>query len=234
MGSIFKFKQFEVDQTDCAMKINTDGVLLGAVAGHPAPQRILDIGTGTGVIAMMLAQRYLEAFVDAVEIDRPAAIRAATNFKQSLFADRLMVNWVDIASFKTDARFELIVSNPPYFVNDLKNPEARKGIARHTDEDFFNILLLKVAQLLADDGVFWVILPVKQAGQLIVNAVLQRLFPSKIIHVYSDAGKTEFRQIVCFSFQSVSIIHENFYIYQTEGLYTNAYATLLKDYFLAF
>jgi len=234
MGRVFKFKQFEVDQSDCAMKINTDGVLLGAIAAHAAPSRILDIGTGTGVIAMMLAQRYVGAFVEAVEIDKPAAIRAATNFNQSAFAGRLMVNLADIAAFKSEDRFELIVSNPPYFVNDLKNPEARKGIARHTHEDFFAALLYKVARLLHEDGVFWVILPVKQAEQLVVNAVLSRLFPVKIIHVFSDIYKTEFRQIVCFSFSHQAPEHENFYIYEAEGVYTPAYIKLLKDYFLAF
>lgn len=234
MGSVFKFKQFEVDQSDCAMKINTDGVLLGSIAMHVAPERILDIGTGTGVIAMMLAQRYQHACVEAVEIDKPAAVRAAKNFNQSLFADRLMVNWADIASFKSDNCFELIVSNPPYFVNDLKNPEARKGVARHAHEDFFASLLVKVAQLLTENGAFWVILPVKQAEQLIVNAVLQRLFPAKIIHIYSDANKVEFRQIVCFSFSNEIVIHENFYIYEAEGVYTAAYINLLKNYFLAF
>jgi tRNA1Val (adenine37-N6)-methyltransferase len=234
MGSVFRFKRFEVDQSDCAMKINTDGVLLGAIAAHAAPTRILDIGTGTGVIAMMLAQRYEQALVDAVEIDKPAAIRAATNFKKSVFAERLMVNWADIAAFKSDNHYELIVSNPPYFVNDLKNPEARKGIARHTHEDFFAALLHKVARLLSKEGVFWVILPVKQAEHLVVNAVLSRLFPAKIIHVYSDIYKTEFRQIVCFSFCNQPPVHENFYIYETEGVYTLAYVNLLKDYFLAF
>ena len=234
MGRIFKFKQFEVDQSDCAMKINTDGVLLGAIAAHAAPNRILDIGTGTGVIAMMLAQRYQQAFVEAVEIDQPAAIRAATNFNQSAFAGRLMVNLADIAAFKSEQRYELIVSNPPYFVNDLKNPEARKGIARHTHEDFFAALLHKVARLLHKDGVFWVILPVKQAEQLVVHAVLSRLFPVKIIHVFSDIYKTEFRQIVCLSFNRQPPEHENFYIYEAEGVYTPAYIKLLKDYFLAF
>jgi tRNA1Val (adenine37-N6)-methyltransferase len=234
MGSVFKFKKFEVDQADCAMKINTDGVLLGAMAMHMAPVRILDIGTGTGVIALMLAQRFEMARVDAVEIDKQAALRAAKNFHQSLFSDRLIVNWADIASFKSDDRFELIVSNPPYFVNDLKNAEARKGIARHAHEDFFAALISKVAELLTADGVFWVILPVKQAEQLVVNAVLKRLFPVKIVHVYSDIYKTEFRQIVCFSFIDHTAVHENFYIYEAAGVYTNAYINLLKDYFLAF
>jgi tRNA1Val (adenine37-N6)-methyltransferase len=234
MGSVFRFKQFEVNQADCAMKINTDGVLLGAIAHHSQPLRILDIGTGTGVIALMLAQRFPDASVDAVEIDQLAATRAATNFNSSLFASRLVVNCVDITSFKTTNRYDLIVSNPPYFVNDLKNPEVRKGVARHAHEDFFESLLYKVKELLTANGRFWVILPVKQAEQLIVNAVLRRLFPAIIIHVYSDVNKVEFRQIVCFSCSDEPALHENFYIYAAEGKYTPAYMKLLKDYFLAF
>ncbi len=234
MGSVFKFKQFDVDQSDCAMKINTDGVLLGAVAHHSHPLHILDIGTGTGVIALMLAQRFPNAGVAAVEIDRPAALRAEKNFTSSIFAERLQVSCIDITAFKTAQRYNLIVSNPPYFVNDLKNVEARKGVARHAHEDFFEALLYKVEELLTANGLFWVILPVKQAEQLVVNAVLKRLFPAKIIRVYSDLSKAAFRQIVCFSFSDEPAVHEDFYIYAAEGKYTPAYMKLLKEYFLAF
>lgn len=234
MGSIFKFKRFEVDQRDCAMKINTDGVLLGAIVVDDAPERILDIGTGTGVIAMMLAQRFENAFVDAVEIDKSAAQRASANFNNSPFASRLSAHATDINSFHSPSLYVLIIANPPYFVNDLKNPEARKGIARHATEDFFTLLIAKVADLLSPDGAFWVILPVKQAQDLVVNAVLRHLFPIKIIHIYSDAQKPEFRQIVCFRFRAQPVEHENFYIYSSKGIYTAAYVNLLKDFFLAF
>jgi tRNA1Val (adenine37-N6)-methyltransferase len=234
MGSIFKFKKFEVDQSDCPMKINTDGVLLGVIAAHPSADQILDIGTGTGVIALMLAQRYENAKVDAVEIDHSAAARAELNFKNSVFADRLSLHCADISVFESGNHYDLILSNPPYFVNDLKSLEPRKGVARHAHEAFFDSLIKKVAALLKPDGLFWVILPVKQAEQLIVNAVLVRLFPSKIIHVFSDETKTEFRQIVCFSFKTQAPVQENFYIYASTGIYTDAYVSLLKDFFLAY
>ncbi len=234
MGSVFRFKQFEVDQSGCAMKINTDGVLLGVTAEHPAPSRILDIGTGTGVIALMLAQRYGAAEIDAVEIDPSAATRAAENFNGSPFASRLSVVTADILSYQASFRYDLIVSNPPYFVNDLKSAEVRKGIARHADEDFFDGLIGKIALLLHPEGLFWVILPVKQAAQLIVNAVLAGLFPVRIIHIHSDASKAEFRQMVCFSFSYAVVVHENFYIYSSPGVYTDGYIGLLKDFFLAY
>jgi tRNA1Val (adenine37-N6)-methyltransferase len=234
MGSVFRFKKFAVDQSGCAMKINTDGVLLGVTASHPAPSRILDIGTGTGVIALMLAQRFDSAHIDAVEIDDSAASRAAENFIRSPFASRLSIFSMDLARYEAAGSYDLIVSNPPYFVNDLKSAEVRKGIARHADEDFFRMLITKVAALLHAKGVFWVILPVKQAELLILNAVLVRLFPLKVIHVFSDVSKTEIRQMVCFSFEHAAVTHENFYIYAGPGLYTDAYISLLKDFFLAY
>jgi tRNA1Val (adenine37-N6)-methyltransferase len=234
MGSIFKFKKFEVDQSDCPMKINTDGVLLGVMANHASPLRILDIGTGTGVIALMLAQRYEDAQVEAVEIDPSAANRAKLNFETSAFAGRLSLQCADISAYESSNHFDLILSNPPYFVNDLKSLEPRKGLARHAHEAFFDSLIRKVSGLLSPNGLFWVILPVKQAEQLIINAVLVRLFPSKIIHVFSDEAKPEFRQIVCFGTASGPVEEENFYIYASTGIYTDAYVSLLKDFFLAY
>lgn len=234
MGSIFRFKHFEVDQAGCAMKINTDGVLLASISSHSSPHHILDIGTGTGVIAMMLAQRYPSALVDAVEIDEKAAQAAGQNFQNTPFHERLHAYCADITVFQRNQRYELIVSNPPYFVNDLRNPEIRKGMARHAHEDFFDALTRKVASLLSDTGQFWVILPVKQAELLVVNAVLLKLFPAKIIHIFSDVSKPEFRQIVCLGFDNQAAVHENFYIYESKGVYTDAYKLLLKDFFLAF
>eukprot|EP01133_Synstelium_polycarpum_P013497 gene13497-15901_t len=216
------------------MKINTDGVLLGALAVHDHVATALDIGTGTGVIAMMLAQRFEGAVIDAVEIEQSAAERAADNFLLSPFAGRLKAHHQDINDFDPGKDYDLIVSNPPYFVKDLKNPEPGKRMARHADESFFELLIRKVALLLKPSGCFWVILPLKQAQELVRNAVLMKLFPLKVIHVYSDADKAEFRQILCFSFVNGEAEHENFYIYLKQGVYTEKYRLLLKDFFLAF
>lgn len=234
MGSIFKFKKFEIDQAGCAMKINTDGVLLATIVAHPLPLRILDIGTGTGVIALMLAQRFADARIDAVEIDASAANAAHINSNNSPFAPRVSVHHSAFEKYKTEEVYDLIVSNPPYFVNDLKNKEIRKGIARHADEDFFDVLLLKAAAMLHENGSIWLILPVKQAETVQVKAVLQKLYPAKVIHVYSDRSKSEFRQIIVLGFTDKATVHENFYIYEAEGIYTASYKYLLKDFFLAF
>ncbi|MGY0037684.1 methyltransferase [Pedobacter sp. NJ-S-72] len=109
MGSIFKFKQFEVDQNGCAMKINTDGVILGAIVNHPSPVNILDIGTGTGVIALMLAQRFNMANVNAVEIDESAARSASKNCLNSPFSDRTMVDHSSFEDFNSDLKYEMMI-----------------------------------------------------------------------------------------------------------------------------
>jgi len=216
------------------MKINTDGVLLGAIVSHAAPTHILDIGTGTGVIALMLAQRYPQANIDAVEIDDLAAAAAESNRVNTAFSERITIHHTAIEKYDTDIKYQLIVSNPPYFINDLKSADKRKELARHADEDFFQLLLQKVGGMLAVDGVLWLVLPVKQAEKVIVNAVLFKLFPSKIIRVYSDHTKTAFRHIICLGFKSGTVLHEDFYIYESQAVYTCQYKDALKDFLLAF
>ncbi|WP_316815258.1 tRNA1(Val) (adenine(37)-N6)-methyltransferase [Pedobacter nyackensis] len=234
MKNAFKFKQFEIDQTGCAMRINTDGVLLGAIATKKNASRILDIGTGTGVIALMLAQRFPDALVDAVEIDESAAVAAAKNAENAAFSERLNVIHTAIEDYTSTGLYDLIVSNPPFFVNDLKNPEYRKGVARHTDAVFFEVLLRKVGLLLSREGRFWFVLPVKQAESTIRIAADYGLFPVKVVHLHSDETKEEFRQIVCLGYSGAEIKHQKLCIYADRGVHTKAYKLLLKDFFLAF
>ncbi|MBB5439299.1 tRNA1Val (adenine37-N6)-methyltransferase [Pedobacter sp. AK017] len=234
MKNAFRFKQFEIDQTGCAMRINTDGVLLGAVAGKNEAANILDIGTGTGVIALMLAQRFPNALVDAVEIDEQAALTATKNALNAPFSGRLKVLHSAIEDYLPEKYYDLIVSNPPYFVNDLKNPEHRKGVARHTDAHFFEQLLERVAAMLSRNGRFWFILPLKQAQNIVDMAKLYGLGMAVVLHIHSDENKPEIRQIVCLDYSGQPAHHHNLYIYAGKGLYTDAYKVLLKDFFLAF
>ncbi|MET4082992.1 tRNA1Val (adenine37-N6)-methyltransferase [Pedobacter sp. UYP30] len=231
---VFRFKQFEVSQAGCAMKINTDGVLIGAMANHSDPKNILDIGTGTGVIALMLAQRFSSASIKAVEIDSEASTTAAANFKNSTFNNRLKVENIAIAAFETDLTFDLIVSNPPFFVNDLKNVDKRKEIARHAEEDFFEHLIKKVSELLSEFGLFWVILPVKQAEILINLGLKEKLFVSQKVRVCSDNSKAAVRNVLCFSREQSKIVERNFYIYESLNVHPAEYKALPKDFFLAF
>ncbi len=234
MKNIFRFKQFEVDQSGCAMKINTDGVLLAAHAEHPNPQRILDVGTGTGVIALMLAQRFPVAQVHAVEIDKQASDTACRNFQLSVFSNRLSIQNIAIEQYVSETKFDLIVSNPPFFVNDLKNLEQKKGIARHTNEQFFISLIEKVITLLSSEGCFWFVLPVKQAELLVKSGIEKGLYLVKKIELHSDLTKPAFRWIVCLGTKNIKTKTEQFYIYETEKVYTSAYRTLLKNFFLGY
>ncbi|WP_343524919.1 methyltransferase [Pedobacter sp.] len=232
--SIFKFKQFEVDQTGCAMKINTDGVLIGAMANHHAPKNILDIGTGTGVIALMLAQRFPHANIHAVEIDEQAAETAGKNFRSSIFSERLNINHIAIEQYEHSAQFDLIVSNPPFFVNDLRNEEVRKGIARHAAEGFFSMLVKKISELLAADGEAWLILPVKQADEVVFRARHDGIGLMEKIHIHSDRSKAAFRQIIRLGKNETVLQESDFYLYEDLKVHTAAYKTLLKDFFLAY
>lgn len=234
LKNIFKFKQFDVDQSECAMKINTDGVLLGAIAENLSVENILDIGTGTGVISLMLAQRFPKAYIDAVEIDHLAALAAQANAQNSIFSARIHVFNYAFQVFETDKKYDMIVSNPPFFVNDLKNEEVRKGIARHADEDFFDILVRKSADLLTDNGKLWLILPIKQADVVIKLSGFSGLTLSKRIHIHSDQTKATFRQIICLSKNKDQLSESDFYIYEAYKEHSLAYKALLKDFFLAF
>lgn len=232
--SIFKFKQFEVDQTGCAMKINTDGVLIAAMANHEGPQHILDIGTGTGVMALMLAQRFPEAHVQAVEIDLQAAQTAGRNFQSSVFNSRLKVHHLGIQEFQSNQKFDLIVSNPPFFVNDLRNDEERKGIARHADQSFFEVLIRKANDLLTGNGKFWIILPVKQADEVVKIAAKYPLHLIEQVNLHSDLQKPTFRQIICLARNHAVCEKSDFYIYESFKIHSASYKYLLKDFFLAF
>lgn len=235
MASIFQFKQFAVDQRDCAMKINTDGVLLASLVDVDQEPRILDIGTGTGVIALMLAQRNSRAQVEAVEIDPSAAQRAQDNFQNSPFKERLILHATSFQALKAVDLFDLIISNPPFYTDSLHNPDLRKKIARHTDLHFFTELLTFSAAQLTSCGKLALILPTALADELIDLAKPHGLALKNEILIRSFAGEEVIRKILVFQkqfFEGQEV--SEFIIYQAKGIYSEAYKLALKPYFLAF
>lgn len=216
------------------MRINTDGVLLASIAVHDHPSRILDIGTGTGVIALMLAQRYPASTIDAIEIDASAAVTAAKNFRQSPFGDRLTVQQIAFEYFTADTTYDMIVSNPPFFVNDLVSQDRRKGVARHAHPDFFDTLSIRCASLLSSNGVVWLVIPPDRAELLSVRAPNAGLSLVKKITLRSYAHTEVFREITCYSKTEMTFIQSDFIIYDSQGVYSEAYRNLLKDFFLLF
>ena len=177
-NDFFKFRQFTISQQRCAMKVGTDGTLLGAWArtscqGDSEKSRILDIGTGTGLIALMMAQRYPNAVIKAIDIDENAVCQARENVSVSPFSTRIEVIQADIALFESDESFDAIVCNPPYFTaaNSMESPDFQRRIARQTHSLDFKMLVNSVKRLLASKGLFSVVIPTDGYAFLIVCAI---------------------------------------------------------------
>ena len=169
MGN-FRFKQFEIEQDRCAMKVGTDGVLLGAWAQGGC--RILDIGSGTGLISLMMAQRFPEAEVVGIDMDAGACGQARENVMASPFRDRVEIVCCRLQDFGAIGVFDAIVSNPPFFVDSLKNPDSKRTMARHTDSLPFRDLFAGVKRLLSDEGVFSAIVPVEVVEQFVAESCM--------------------------------------------------------------
>lgn len=235
---LFRFKQFSIDQADCAMKINTDGVLLGAlVETDNTAAHVLDIGAGTGVIALMLAQRFPETRIDAVEVDELAAETAAKNFKNSPFADRLKLHaqsFEDYFQQNTSTLYDLIVSNPPFHIYSLQSKGASKALARHADEAFFERLIEAVSHHLSDNGTCWLVLPLQTAKLVEKLSASYGLFTNRIIEVSSYPGSPPHRQILVLSRHEKTKLYSPFIIYSSPKEYTCEYREKLKDFLLIF
>ena len=219
------------------MKINTDGVLLGALAEGDQPKNILDIGTGTGVIALMLAQRFADAKIDAVEIDELAADTSKRNFKDSQFTDRLCIYALGFEDFfkkYSDKQYDLIVSNPPFYINSLLSPGEKKQLAKHAGEHFFKNMLMVVSKHLSEHGSCWLILPLQTADFVKTLAADVGLYINKLIHVKSFAGKGPHREIMVLNSSQCNIGEKEFVIYESERVYTQQYKNTLKDFFTIF
>ena len=231
----FQFKQFTIRHDKCAMKVGTDGVLLGAWTGIESCNRILDIGTGTGLIAMMLAQRS-KAVIDAIDIDAEACLQAQENAESSPFAERIKIRHSALSDFaQTDTGlYDLIVSNPPYFVDSLKCPDQKRNTARHTDTLTLEDLLQDSRKLLAPQGRIALILPYDQKERLTDCIRTQNLFLSKETSVIPVPGAEPKRLLAeltaeppvfpTFSSQLTIVIARH--------QYTDEYVSLTKDFYL--
>lgn len=172
---MFSFKYFSVEDDASSQKVGNDAVLVGAWAPSihvSEPSHILDIGTGCGVVALMMAQRFPMARVHGVDLDMPSIREAARNFEASAWGERMDVFCSPLQEFETELRYQVIVSNPPFFTNSLKGPNAQRNTARHTDTLPFEDLLEHVARLLAPDGTFSCMLPNLDADNVVRKARL--------------------------------------------------------------
>lgn len=239
----FQFKQFYIRHDRCAMKVGTDGVVLGCWAitsPYPSPQgrgiRILDIGTGSGLIARMLMQRFPEAKVEAIDIDE-AAVEQARENGVNAYLSRLQ-DWKDVkCQMSNDKCYNLIVANPPYFQNSLKNPDKGRELARHTDSLSYSDLLHHSARLLTEDGQLALILPAESEAEIIALAATEGLSLVRVTRVYSKVSKPARRVLMQFATadsreHEIAPIEDQLVLEDDQGGRSEAYRDLTKDFYL--
>lgn len=228
----FRFKQFTVWHDRCAMKVGTDGVLLGATVPVYNKSNVLDVGTGSGLIALMLAQRNSKAEITAIELDVNAAQQARENFDKSPWATRFKLHNLDFKSFIYPKKFDLIVSNPPYFVNSLLSPNTAKNSARHTEGLSFTDLLLGTVRLLADNGIACFILPIEAKDDFTAIALSHKLYLTRCIQIQTNFGGKVRRVILEFQLRNLELVREDLLIEVGRHKYSPAYIELTKEFYL--
>ncbi len=233
---MFSFKQFTIQQDKCAMKVGTDGVLLGAWApvGHN-PYSILDIGAGTGVIALMLAQRSHAEQIDALEIDDDAYEQCVDNFENSPWSDRLFCYHAGLDEFmeEPEDEYDLIVSNPPFYTEDYTTGDAQRDRARFETSLPFEDLAEAASLLLSDDGIFAVIIPYKEEKRFLAIARENELYPVKITRVKGTPESETKRSLMAFSRnETATIAADELVIETSRHIYTEEYISLTQDFYL--
>lgn len=228
----FQFKKFMIRQDKCAMKVGTDGVLLGAWADVAAAHRLLDIGTGTGLIAIMAAQRNPTLQIDAVEIDPTACGQANANVQNCPWKERIRIFQGRVQDFKPTYLYDVITCNPPFFINSTKNPELNRTRARHcetlTHEDILNV----AGELLAPEGKLCVILPVPEAEHFITSARSRGWFVNKFTTIHPTPNKPPKRKLLEISRKQESVEYKTIILEVERHSYHESYAQLTKDFYL--
>jgi tRNA1Val (adenine37-N6)-methyltransferase len=234
--SKFQFKKFAVEQDRCAMKIGTDGVLLGAWAPiDNNPFSILDIGTGTGIIALMLAQRSGATQIDALEIDEDAYEQATDNFENSPWNDRLFCFHAALDEFveEPEDEYDLIISNPPFYTEDYKSENEQRDLARFSDAMPFEDLIEAADLLLSENGIFAVIIPFKEEERFIDLCAEVELFPVKATRVKGSPKTPIVRSLLAFKRYELSVLEADELIIEiNRHEYTDEYIELTKDFYL--
>lgn len=231
----FKFKQFTINQDQCAMKIGTDGVLLGAWTSVKSnPFSILDIGSGTGVLSLMLAQRCHAQLIDAIEIDDSAYEQCVDNFEQSPWGDRLFCYHASLEEFVDDIedKYDVIISNPPFYSEDYKTNNAQRDLARFSDAMPFDHLIDSASKLLSKNGAFSVVIPFKEEASFIQLASKVNLYLNRVLHVRGNPTSGIKRSLLEFSFREIDITTNELIIEIERHQYTQDYISLTKNFYL--
>lgn len=228
----FSFRMFTISQTQSAMKVGTDSVLLAAWINVPKPYNILDIGAGTGILSLLMAQRYEEAQITALEISSEAIKDVQENVKNSPWKNRVQIIEGDFCQFKSELKFDLIICNPPYFENSLHSPLMLRNKARHSDAMPFPVLVSGVQKILSEKGVFAIIIPFENAELIRHLAFEQELYTYRQTVIYTKENTPPKRIMLQFT-SELQLCHTNtLTIYTSNGTYAPEYRELVGKYYL--
>ncbi|UOY08249.1 methyltransferase [Muricauda sp. SCSIO 64092] len=231
----FKFKQFTIHQDRCAMKVGTDGVLLGAwtsLENHP--KNILDVGAGTGLLALQMAQRSQAETIDAIELNANAYEQCVENFEASVWADRLFCYHASFQEFveEMDESYDLILSNPPFYTENVSSGNPSRDNARQNETLPFRVLIEGVHRLLSDTGEFALIIPKTEEKNVMDLAKEKGLFPNKVLRVRGNPTAPIKRSLIQFSFSEKEVSRKELVIETKRHTYTEAYSHLTKAFYL--
>ena len=227
--SIFQFKHFSVSQSNSALKVGTDAMVLGALIETTNEKSALDIGTGTGVLALMLAQKNSTILVDAIEIDAASCVDANLNFSNSNWKERLTLIEGGFLDYSFSNQYELIVSNPPFYVDGLASADERTNQAKHSNELNFETLFNHVNQLLSSEGTFWLIYPFETHAFVESIASENEMFPSQLIEIQGKPNRPT-RMVASFNKMASPIKCEIFVIRDEEGNYSPNYIEATREF----
>jgi tRNA1Val (adenine37-N6)-methyltransferase len=236
-NNYFQFKQFTIQQDQCAMKVTTDGCLFGAMAAANIQdpknniQTILDIGTGTGLLSLMLAQKST-ATIDAVEIDEATSSQAKENFDRSPWKERLNICNADITVFSPEKKYDCIITNPPFFEDDLRSSDVNKNNAKHDTALTLKQLLQTIDLHLKEDGIFFILLPFRRAVYFEKEAALFNFSLAEKLNVRQTPRHNHFRSILLFTRKEMPTIVNELTIKGDDNQYTAGFIDLLKDFYL--
>lgn len=235
---MFRFKEFSVLQDKSAMKVGTDAILLGSWAPFlPDSKRILDIGTGTGILSLMMAQRFPNAFIQAVEIEESAMEECYMNFQNSKWSNRLQVSHCPIQDFTfahLNVKFDCIISNPPFFMETIRPESEERKLARNTQSLSYEELIDSVRKLLQVNGLFATIIPFQNEVEFLSICKAAGLYVLKKCWVKGTPESQFKRSLLCFSGQESTIHSDTVVVEQSRHQYTEEFIHLTKDFYLNF
>jgi tRNA1Val (adenine37-N6)-methyltransferase len=229
LSTVFTFKKFKVEQQGASFKIGTDALLLGSIIFSCNAKTALDVGTGTGVISLMVAQNHPNTFIDAIEIDNHNCSLAKLNFSESIFSDRLNVIENDFLNYTFSKKFDLIFSNPPFFIDSLENNDRREANSRHLSRVDLKFFVEKIVESLSDKGLVYLIFPSLNFQMWLDVFLNKKLFLVERIDVLGKPNQI-IRTIAAFSTENSTAKQSKLTIRNLNGTYTDEYIQLTKDF----